>query len=47
MIKIYQWIQEGKKSLLLGSLHINSKESKVYDILERNKYSGPKNFKKQ
>lgn len=46
MIKIYQWIQDGKKSLLLGSLHINSKESKLHDILECNKYSGPKNLKK-
>lgn len=28
--------------MLLGSLRINSKESKLYDILECDKYSGQK-----
>ena len=31
--------------MLLGSLHINSKESKLYDILECDKYSGQKKKK--
>lgn len=32
--------------MLLGSLCINSKESKLYDILECDKYSGQKKKKK-